>query len=47
MKLGISSYTYTWAIGLPGQLPAIPMNFYGLIEKAREIDVIPLAPASS
>ncbi len=39
MKLGISSYTYTWAIGLPGQLPAVPMNFYGLIEKAREIDV--------
>ena len=39
MKLGISSYTYTWAIGLPGQLPAAPMNYYGLIEKAHELDV--------
>jgi len=39
MKLGISSYTYTWAIGLPGQLPAAPMNYYGLIEKARGLDV--------
>ena len=39
MKPGISSYTYTWAIGIPGQLPAAPMNYYGLIEKAHELDV--------
>ena len=39
MKLGISSYTYTWAIGLPGQLPADPMNYEGLIEKALELEV--------
>jgi len=39
MKLGISSYTYTWAIGMPGILPAYPMNYTGLIEKVCELDV--------
>jgi len=39
MKLGISSYTYTWAIGLPGQLPADPMNYDRLLEKALELEV--------
>jgi sugar phosphate isomerase/epimerase len=39
MKLGISSYTYTWAIGLPGQMPADPMNYEGLMEKALEFEV--------
>jgi sugar phosphate isomerase/epimerase len=39
MKLGISSYTYSWAIGLPGQLPADPMNYDRLIEKAVELEV--------
>ena len=39
MKLGISSYTYTWAIGMPGIMPACSMNYKGLIEKARELDV--------
>ena len=39
MKLGISSYTYTWTIGVPGQLPADQMNYEGLIEKALELEV--------
>jgi len=39
MKLGISSYTYTWAIGMPGIMPAYSMNYIGLVEKARELDV--------
>ena len=39
MKLGISSYTYTWAIGMPGIMPACSMNYTGLMEKARELDV--------
>jgi len=39
MKLGISSYTYTWGIGLPGHKPAEPMNHEGLIEKALELEV--------
>jgi len=33
MKLGISSYTYTWAVGVPGALPPEPLTAYGLIDK--------------
>lgn len=39
MKPGISSYTYTWAIGVPGSMPENPMTIYQLIEKAAELDV--------
>jgi len=39
MKLGISSYTYTWAIGVPGIIPACSMNSTGLLEKARQLEV--------
>ena len=34
MKLGISSYTYTWAIGVPGSAPAYPMTAHDLINAA-------------
>jgi sugar phosphate isomerase/epimerase len=34
MKLGISSYTYTWAIGIPGSIPEDPLSICGLLEKA-------------
>jgi 3-oxoisoapionate decarboxylase len=34
MKLGISSYTYTWAIGIPGSIPGDPLSICGLLEKA-------------
>jgi 3-oxoisoapionate decarboxylase len=34
MKLGISSYTYTWAIGVPGSIPEDPLSVCGLLEKA-------------
>ena len=34
MRLGISSYTFTWAIGVPGSLPEKPMQVYELIDKA-------------
>jgi sugar phosphate isomerase/epimerase len=34
MKLGISSYTYTWAIGVPGSIPRDPLSVSGLLEKA-------------
>jgi sugar phosphate isomerase/epimerase len=37
MKLGISSYTYTWAIGWPGQSPHDPMGCEGLLGKALEL----------
>lgn len=34
MQLGISSYTYTWAIGVPGYPTPAPLTFRGLMEKA-------------
>jgi len=34
MKFGISSYTYTWAVGVPGSVPEKPLSAYGLIDKA-------------
>ena len=34
MRLGISSYTYTWAVGVPGSMPEKPMQVYELIDKA-------------
>jgi sugar phosphate isomerase/epimerase len=36
MKLGISSYTYGWAVGVPGHKPAFPLDENGLLDKARE-----------
>jgi sugar phosphate isomerase/epimerase len=34
MKFGISSYTYTWAVGVPGSIPENPLSVCGLLEKA-------------
>jgi 3-oxoisoapionate decarboxylase len=34
MQLGISSYSYTWAVGVPGSMPAKPLSAYDLIDKA-------------
>lgn len=34
MHLGISSYTYTWAIGVPGYPPEHPMDAVGLLHRA-------------
>ena len=39
MKLGISSYTFAWAVGLPGVTPAVPLKPLQLLEKARELGV--------
>jgi sugar phosphate isomerase/epimerase len=39
MRLGISSYTYTWAIGVPGYPPADPMDAVGLLGKAAQLGV--------
>jgi sugar phosphate isomerase/epimerase len=36
MKLGISSYTYSWAVGVPGHPPTRPLDENGLLDKARE-----------
>jgi len=36
MEFGISTYTYTWAVGVPGSLPENPMTPYQLIDKTAE-----------
>jgi len=36
MQLGISSYTYTWAVGVAGSMPEKPLTAIGLINKASE-----------
>jgi len=37
MKLGISSYTYPWAIGFPGAIPSNPLTPLQLLKKARDL----------
>lgn len=39
MELGIGSYTYGWAVGVPGNTPARPMEEGALLDKAREHQV--------
>lgn len=39
MKLGIGTYTFMWSIGFPGAQPALPMNAFDLLRKARELGV--------
>jgi 3-oxoisoapionate decarboxylase len=34
MQFGLSSYTYTWAVGLPGSMPLKPVSAFDLIDKA-------------
>jgi len=33
MKLGLSSYTYTWAIGVPGSMPEKPLSVRELVDR--------------
>ncbi len=39
MDLGISSYTYAWAIGIAGHIPNKAMNAFELMEKAVRLGV--------
>lgn len=39
MKLGIGSYTYAWACGVPGHPPAQPLSALGLCRRAVELGV--------
>jgi len=39
MKLGIGSYTYTWAVGVTGREPTEPMTAIRLVERAAELSV--------
>lgn len=36
MKLGLSSYTYGWAVGMPGHEPPHPLDEHGLLDKCHE-----------
>jgi 3-oxoisoapionate decarboxylase len=33
IRLGLSSYTYTWAVGVTGSFPPNPLSVYGLVDK--------------
>jgi sugar phosphate isomerase/epimerase len=39
MQKGISTYTYTWAVGVPDLMPEKPMSAFTLISKAAEMKV--------
>lgn len=39
MRLGISSYTYTWAVGVPGHPPPQPLAATDLLDKAAQLGV--------
>ena len=39
MKFGISTYAFSWAIGVPGYKPEKPLNHYDLLRKAKELDI--------
>ena len=39
MKLGISSYTYTWSVGVPGWEPEKPWDERMLVKKATDLEV--------
>jgi len=39
MKPGLSTYTYTWAIGVPGKPPQNPMTIFQLMDKAAGLGV--------
>src|SRR4051794_12595286 len=36
MILGLSSYTFGWAVGVPGHAPAQPLDEHGLLDRCRE-----------
>lgn len=39
MRLGLSTYSYTWAIGIQGQMPEKPMSAFELIDEAERLGV--------
>jgi len=39
MRLGLGSYAYAWAIGVPGHPPARPLSVFDLIEEAVRLEV--------
>jgi sugar phosphate isomerase/epimerase len=45
MRLGLSSYTYTWAVGVPGSMPSKPLSAFDLVDKAvlSEVKLVQIA----
>jgi 3-oxoisoapionate decarboxylase len=39
VRLGLSSYTYTWAVGVPGHAPARPLTAPQLLDRAAQLRV--------
>jgi sugar phosphate isomerase/epimerase len=39
MQLGISTYTYGWAVGTPGNRPAKPLNELALLDRASQFGI--------
>jgi sugar phosphate isomerase/epimerase len=39
MRLGIGTYTFAWAIGVPGSPPAKPMSAFDLLDEAARLQV--------
>jgi len=39
MKLGLSSFTYGWAVGVRGHEPSRPLDEQGLLDRCNELDV--------
>ena len=39
MKLGISSYTYPWAVGVGDEIPAVRLDAFGLLLRAQALGV--------
>ena len=37
MRLGIGSFTYPWAVGIPGNPPDRPLDAFGILDKARSL----------
>jgi sugar phosphate isomerase/epimerase len=39
MRVGIGSYTFPWAVGVPGHVPPEPLTACGLLDRAAELGV--------
>ena len=39
MRLGIGTYTFAWAVGVPGSLPVQPMSAFDLLNEAARLGV--------
>jgi sugar phosphate isomerase/epimerase len=47
VRVGLSSYTYTWAVGVPGHCPNEPLTLLQLVERAGSLGVSTLQVADN